>query len=862
MVLGEGSVETDYREDLADEVKEYRHLLVYEGERLVDAGVILRPDVTAEGVSITTRALDWHLGDDVAGPFIDDREYISGQEKLSNPTWADGWEFWEVPSEGTWRIDASTGLPLTASMGPNEWPLENEVIASDEKAHAPPGAQFRGAVVLSRDAPYAVGKIRLRHAYDGKFEHPDISSSFASWLMHVRDDITIQPSDPKGWIDGPLARVHTGTANVLLNGDFEEGLLHWLIGGFGGAGNWYIGTDGGGWAGSPSYALTTPAESPNPNEPLKYMLYETDIIVEPGDEWEMRCVVRRHAGAGGDGWAQMACGLVDAVTGNIGGWEISESVGGDVDSIIDTVEGSWRILRGTFTIPEGTNKLRVFMQVHGHGQGQWDFDYASLHRTKGNRCAISSPEYTLIPGRTYRWTTLFHSDPRVVGDGTLRLQAFCHDGDVSQDRGPMTVEGTELGVTDDALHRVVWDFEVPSGLPRVVFQLWSEDVYGDGYVWVGRGTIRDNDPSTTYVETASGITAGPGTLLALTSTAPVGSKEAHLEVVAEAYGLGWRLDSASFTRVTSDPATGEDVARDCLVNPATNQPLLTGGRIFPMGVLNFDYWVQNQDCHKLLTELCMTGLVEPKPEYRMNPDGTADVGPAELVCQDWAPDSDEPVVWGPRDFTVVESMGVSRDHEDAPTDVKVVGADRTSASGEETTYVGRASTDLGSEAVGWFGEPMSRTMLAEDSTLNHADLADSYAAYVLDQSRPRVTVTIQLQGSGLLPPVREGDWVYVYNPEAGLEDPNQDGRLSDGTPVHPVRLRIVSLTRALSVGDHRVEIRRPDGTTWPIPSELVHWEAASGLTLELGDPPAEFNADPQGGSAPRQWIRRVASKRG
>lgn len=981
MALGQGDYSFDYHPELVAVLKRGWHLWLYEGEEVIDLGVIpTEPEITADEIKVTTRGVEWHLGGETVGHLIEEKEFVNGVNKLSNPDFSRGLNEWDVPEETLWALQGSQMVAL-APPPPDPFApatLEDEpgddIFSSEESWKVKPGYEYNIWLYGYRDHSSGAGRLRLRVVWDGNFQHPELAKSYTAWRLatsalqtalpsglfadvrgHGRDGTpVIQWPDTGGanqtwrledhgggevyiisaesglaldvfgegiadgtavivwpfhgranqrWVIEPhetnpfffrLRSVHSGRyltvpgdsptqgvgleiwlangaigqywfqaprggmtrfsggdplgvfgesiriqsqrPNLVRNSDFANGLADWIQTGTWGTVSGPHGisayTDGGG----PTFKDLKADADPHV-EGLQ--LYP----VKAGETYWFEGWCAPTADTDGAGIVTLYVGdpTVDAT----GPWD-------EILRIDSSYDQRWRFHGRPVTIPEGVTHIGPQFSAHNHTTGRWMFANMKLFRTHGNIDRAYGPYIPVSPERNYKATVPYYSDV-ALEEGLVQMRAVA----ISATRPPIALDGPPLGLSGGHLQRAEWDLSTPSGYDGIFPVLWSSDVI-TGAVWAGPWSIRDSSTETAIGDLVSSNTAAaaPDLLLSDYVTAPKGSKKVHLEVVKETDSTGWHVTYVGIARTGTPIATGESVVRDCLRNERTGGALLPEGRIGQSGRIWFDYEVLNQTKRQLLTAVSRVGLTIPPREWRFNvEDASLDWDIAEALCTDWAPDSDHPVVFEEDGFYVVEPLQLTRDDEEAAQAVKVIG------NVVETTdlpIVGTAD-ETDPEALGWFNEPQHRTLVVSESSLDHPSLAAAYAAYRLALQQPRLTVTIILNGVRLLPKVQPGDWVYLYKPEAGLSSNDHQYTTARGRVINPMRLRITEIRRNLSRPSHRLVVRRPDGSTYDIPSDWVHWEDEDSVELVLGDRPPEFATDPQGGAAGRQLLRFLAS---
>lgn len=227
-LMGLGSCQVDfiYDPDLYDELEPGRHLQFFDGERHFATVVITSRTPTPEGISITGLAPDWALGLDQEGPLIVDHEFVAGNDKLSDGTFAYGDLFWKLAGGSLWTI-AVGGASLAAGGT-----VDDALVPDDKFEDVVPGQQYQATVVVDR-ASGDLGRLRLRVIYDGRFATPnllpngDLVDGSDQWGVATDLAVVEDPDNPGGFMlkAGPSTR-----PDKVVNGDFGQGpLVGWTL---------------------------------------------------------------------------------------------------------------------------------------------------------------------------------------------------------------------------------------------------------------------------------------------------------------------------------------------------------------------------------------------------------------------------------------------------------------------------------------------------------------------------------------------------------------------------------------------------------------------------------------------------------
>jgi hypothetical protein len=851
-LLGPGSISADfdYTDDLAALLVDYATLLFRRNGELIASGVILSPGLSVDGITVTGRSLDWHMGQEGDGPLIRERTYLSGVSLLTNgdfhlwghvgndpanpvPTHVAA-EFWTLDQATNWEIrPGPSGGPGTAVVA--FAPFANDPLASADTVTVKPAQVYRLAADVTRSAGSGLlGRLRLRLALTGRFATPDLGSPYAAWGPSTGAGITLT-TDPSGVVPGPCFEIHAPIPNRAPNGEFDDGVG--LNGWVQGSGAWFPITDGTAWS-PPTYAMTD----------TSVIVAGTKILESsadggvtapaapqhavPGERWEIRLVIRPHAGSGADGEAWGRILLFNGAT-LVGYMQTSGHIRAEAPG--------WTIERQQFDIPDGVDGF-TFAAAVAHTAGQWDFDSGTAIRVRGNIDTREGPAIPVVSGRGYRWEVPLRIDLPASGlvDGTVQLRVRC----TGADRPDVVLQGTTLQTTKAGKQFASYLFVPPSGYDTAYPQIYTADLSKSTYV--GQGTIRDADPSTRDLDIVSPMT---GTDLHLTGdlAIPDGAETAHVEVVAEDSAVGWSTTRVALTRIDQAPTTVADVLRQLLVHPTTGRALFDAGVVDAPGYLKHDWPILNLNNRQAWVQLCRTGLARQLLEWRLRPEGTMDVGPAESVFTDRTD-----FVLTRHDFRLLSKLRRTRSVETRVNDVLVVGAEKVTGTGSKTQVKGEVvNSSLG---VDHRGNPIIRARVVSDTSINQGQWADERASYeAVHDADPKLTLHISVSDWLSLSRFVTGDWLYFFDEESGLVDLTREMRDADGERAWPVRLRVQTASYKLGPGPFTVSVLQPDGSEYEIPDELVRWSDSTGAEFDVGDPRPEFALDSAGGASGDQF---------
>lgn len=839
MAVGGISVDLNHTpevyEDLWDEANNRPHnlylLVVDADDNLAYPPFVLRRvDGGEEGLSIGGPGILWEFGAGGVGPPIEDREYLSGANKLSNPLnpaapLVPPDLMWSVGDSG-WVIGA--GFATVAGSVDN---LEDQLLLSEESWPVVEGASYTASVDIGRIVgTESYGRLRLRMNFrGGPFVHPDQLPAFSTWDPSTGTDIGEHDITYDGGSDSFIAGP-SAMPNLVVDGEMDNGPLtaDWIE-----VSTWGQGTDGG-WNGA-NYAF-------NDNSGFEVLVSTHPISVVQGQKYEARFVGRANPGSpatDGQAWMQMALA----------------TIAGPPYTRIDTpaLKGpmpttDWNIVRYQFEIPEAHISMTAILLATDGTTGRWDYDTVTLIRTEGNVDFATSPIFAITPGRSYRWTQPVVTDVG-VRSGTVSLAMVCFVAT----RPAIILQGPSVKVTGGATEVIEWEFTPPSGMDVCMARIVCQDVVGGSVRFPQAGaSIRQTDTSTVVPETV-GPLASAGETMTLTVAAPVGAKDVHVELVAEAYGIGWVASGFSLIRDTDDPATGDDIVADLLVNLLTGLPLSIGaGDINCPEGIPYDWRQINLTNRAALDHYC-TVVSLPVREYRLTASNPPllDVATAALLWPDPGPAS----AFLPDDIDVEEIAPPATDIADRATEIVVLGNERELVSGGTLLITATAQVP-GPTEEGLNLNPIARRKYVSDGTVDHLGYAQARADDLAEQeANPAWAVKVTLSGTDeyevdRAKAIESGQTVYLYKPDAGIIDTANETTIN-GVEVFPRRGRVLELQR-----DHgpsyRVVMLAPDGEMWDLPGVILSEDDRTQVTV--GDRlPLEWTADPQGGLASKQY---------
>lgn len=859
MALGDWAFDLDWDPGLWADVLASSHVLLYEGEKLAYGGVLLDRTPAREGIAIGGPGPLYHLGlDKDRGPTILDREYLACTDKLSNGAFELEDLYWKTAEGTKWAVREVDGEPRAGVWAAKVTsdPAKDDVLVSEEPFPAAVGQQFIAAVWVKRPSG-AVGKIRLRTVYEGRYDPANLltNGNFESgpgvgWT--VADDFSVVT-------DGAMARSGTKVLRCgpttklqwIENPSFEDDLDHWS-----GSADWTV-VSGNTVSGVPQFRTGTKGlKLDGPFAGRRVMSYDPDTGVPAVNPITPVTSGERYRY---EGFVKTLADPIDELPGiGVVYFVMLQTNADDPDERVyiegprfdphNATDEDWRASTLEFDIGEGKTHLVPMIYGFDVVQGFWCFDDITLTRIKGNRARQPHSSVSVTPERTYQLL------------GTVRSDLTCTEGRVrfvvkysAVNRVDVYAESGWMERTDDEWKLLDMSVTPPSGYDTATVYVEQEDIVG-GRFWVDDVALTDQDRSTVVTDVVSAATGTSYVELSSQTTAPEGTERVRVEVVAEADAGGWVVDDVSIARVGTPAITGE-IVEALLKHPETDNDLLLPGTIIGTDTILYDWRIRYLIARDALLHLSRAGVCSPVREYRvrLNADGdpVLDWGTADEIF------AERNLLYAGEDLVFPEAPTVRRSWHERLARVLVVGAERQLPDGRRVLITGEASNGDG-EALDWFGEPVSFTRIIEDSTVDHVAYANARAREEADKvAEQREAIRLQLADWRVLDDFDVGDWIQAYKPEAGLEDLSNPMDDAAGRTVFPKTVRVLSRDRQLGPG-FRLELRRNDGALIDV-TDRVHWEQANSAQVELGDLLPEFVVDSQGPAAGVQFRRFRAS---
>lgn len=827
--LGSWTLPLEWDPDLVEVLVDGTYMLLWWGEELVAAGVKTDDEPDKDLLTVGGVSPEWALGLDAIGPTERDKEYVSGRNKLSNGAFIDGEDLWKITEGSKWTVPELGPARTTADFD------KDDVLASSETFESRPGNRYRLKITAGRDDG-AIARLRGRLVLEGRFDPSDLlpglgDSTDAS--EHAGDTSVVGSTI----VMGPVTR-KTG----LSNGGFETGDFS----GWTPSGAWSI-------VGGTTFEGAYCAACSDTDGGLNYLTPDVDpgtpgsqpIDVKPHERWEVKGAIAKASGT--DGFVS-----IDTFLNNLDltQQQWSQLMWFSPDQIDDT---GWRSTTIEIDIPDGMEWLWVQPQVFSQTAGSWYFDAIQATRLIGNSARRRLGTVALTPERTYKLLAPAAADAACT-QGTVKFAVLFQGAgrpDQIVESQPVDYQAKDRTLLD-------FSFKPPSGYDSATVWLVATDVLGGAISVLEKPTLTLDDKTRTIVD----LLIGPGLASAgdyeLEVMAPIGTEKVHVELVAESLGRGFFVFAVELTR-TETPWSSADVVRDLIRNPASGTPILLEGRLFGAEAIQHDWHVLNLTRRAELQQFSRTGIALPFREWRVYVD--PDLGPmldwgtpAEIFTDHRGPEA----VLLETDFDVITPPKVARSSKNVITDVVVIGADRQDTDGGPPSKVtGQAATSA--EVLDWWGQPLERTQVVTEPTATHRSLAASLAAYRASLANA-VNENLRVFLSDWRPRGLRfvaGDTLYLYKPEAGVEDPANPMVIDERT-VFPKGYRVTE--RLLRPGPgFRLEFRPPGRAPIVLERDAVRWEDATVAELTLGNPRASFVNDPQGGSVAAQWRRFRAS---
>ncbi len=715
----------------------------------------------------------------------------------------DIWEPW--PGDGVNGSDAvkTTGWSTAGRPGPGREIIKYlRADASDgggiETYDVIPGDQYRAEAYWA-GAPGTEGHVYI----SVMIPHPSVPDHDIWW---VSNELHAPPNDAWQWHVTVIENISIPDNRFDLNALAEvhnHGLGHWKL---------------------DHFTITRTRGN------RAKIVSDTLIPVEVGTDYEVSALMRN-----GD---DMKVGSVRVGVELQGPGVETQSEGEDKNS----TDFVWDRAARTVRPADGYTTARFFVAAQDVIGSMW-VDHFILLQLNNNRTTITGSAFPLTPERTYTVSCRFHSGAALDG-GNIRIDIHLFRPGYPDVIVPSPAQEGTGG------ERRLLEFSMtpPSGYDEGVAVVTFTDVSGDNF-YAGDFKVIDNDTGTAVFD---GATENPSLVSPFVeAVAPDGTESVRVSVLVEQGTSSWTLGGLSLVRTTADPATGNDIIADLLVHPYTGLPVgIVAGTVNCPEVIPFDW---RQIKMTLLAALAhyVDVISEPVREFRINPaiPPTIDVSTSPFVVR--------PIVLMPHDLDVEEVIDPTVDVTNRATVIEVIGAEVQTLSGQPLLITATAEVP-GDVERDINNNPIVRTRPVSDATIDTFGYARAYASdQALREAFPGMVVDATLTGTPYQRgPYDVGDWLEVFKPESNIHDLTNP-KTVEGVPAFPKVLRVVSREREHGP-QFRVEMMRPDGSTFPLP---VNHSERDATKLTLAERRLfEWEADPMGGATGQQYLRDRASK--
>lgn len=866
--LGGGELTARYDPEFVDEAKPYRHVVFYRHGKPFGAFVILAPTVSREGVTLSGYGPGFWLGTDNDGPVIENREYIAGNnqldfgdfEALDALNFPEGWDRDDGSRWARTHDDVHSGshaISVTGGLG------KDDVLKSSQPRDVPAGALVRASCWALHVAG-TEDRVRLRTVYEGRFAQPDLlgDTSFipdidnptTHWANESEFEGDITFPDDDTIVMGPITQ-----PQYVENGDFATGdFTGWVTVGPAESDIFPSAPVAPSHSGDYAAAIVSLAD----NE-FGAIEAATGPGVAVGETYRLQGYAREIVGTTGE--AKLTLILTnDNATSDFA----SSGVVRGSDFPGGSAEGQWKVLTLDYEVRAASPQVlsilpRGEVQIDNTG-GEFQFDDITLTRIKGNHAQVTAPKLEVIPEKSYKLFAPMRGSwsSSATRNGTVHYLIVIESSSDRADLPALVLQSTDVDVSQSSSKMVLeHTFTPPSGYDRAKVMIVGTDLQG-GSVRITKPTFRCEDTANYVIDRVIGPDVASYTMFTQDSVAPVGTQKVHLEMVGENIipGSIWHVDDVEWHR-TEAVTSPEAMVDDFLRHPDTDEYLVNPGTIHDLGDSQVDWYAHNLTNRTALLKLLQGGRLSPPREFFIDADNKIHVGLPEELFEDRAPQDDGTgFVFIEPDLLLLSRLEVKASVEDYLTRVKVIGQALQRKPPLPDAYIkGSASTTIPG-ARDWNNNPVLRTRLVEDSSITFAAAANARAADELDAaSAGGQSLSLELSEWSAWGTFDVGDWLYVYKPEALLQDLGNPMNDRSGRRVYPARKRCLSRKLTMAPGDgFEVKIRRPDGTFYDVPDRLVRWDKATRATIELGDVRVDFTNDPQGHAAGVESVRRRA----
>ena len=243
-------------------------------------------------------------------------------------------------------------------------------------------------------------------------------------------------------------------------------------------------------------------------------------------------------------------------------------------------------------------------------------------------------------------------------------------------------------------------------------------------------------------------------------------------------------------------------------------------------------------------------------EFRMNNDGTLDVGPASSIFtghENNEPEAiivrrlsgQDPEIKGYEGYDLTTEFNA----EDYVSRIELIASNY----GKEVNLGQADQKDIPYKDL--FGNPLERIQLISENEIPESMRDIRAEAYLNEYNKIDRTLNVGLVDYDISGDINVGDIIYVYDPEVGFEDTQADATLENrdkfeiayqGQILNPVKIRVMGLSFPITTG-MGVYYRDKDGDYTDI-TDYVNFEVGS-TQIEVGSTTPNINQDLRGSAS-------------
>ena len=927
MALGSWSLDLDYsesaKESLFKDDGNPRKLwaLVYdENDALVYPPLpLLWGKPSKEKIEIGGTSILWDLGGTEAAPTIDDREYLSGANKLDNPVFA------LDPPDLYWRrVAENSGWSITTGFAALAAVLDaDDTLEVDRNYPASPGQEWEaGATILGS------GRWRVRLLFTGKFNPPNLFPPLATPAWDEQVTNNPMADEPAFVLDGGVLKAHTPFPiyQLILNGSFVDLFDHWftdLPPGFGDT-QWVA--DG---SGAPDLPDSVHYEGSGIITSDVVITNGSDVLTSATADWTSPDVTNWIV-EGPDIPAYTYVLNVSAP----GTLQISAPATADHLAGDQAVAFRPQQTNRTYLTTDAENAATTLSQYPVTKGERFTLVGNVMHTANANGAAtVSFAKYKLA------------TDEHLEGLFLEQAASFSTGGQVTLSttvEGPVKSIFKETTIEDETTGLGVFIELKGNTDGRWWFSNFRLYRFGGNKDWIEAAAPVDLTPERTYefrisclpgpllnkeakarllvhltsadrppvTVTSSdqgpmkeGETATP--VITLDVTPPSGYTQATAELMIEdtyndvfSFGEMTIVDkdhsTMVFDTIATDPsgavtvtttapdgtesvrmqvvgevaAAGSVLAAELIrttADPATGDDIIADLLVHPSTGLPVGIAAGTIDCPEVIpfdwrqVKLTLLAALAHYCDVISEPTREYRINPAlpPTIDVSTSPFVTRPIVLLPTDVDVEDVPDPTVDVTNRATEIDVIGAEVQRLNGQ-TTLITAKATVPGAVERDLNNNPIVRTKQISDGTIDTFGYANAYAAdQALREASPGLVVDVTLTGTNYTRGALDvGDWLEIFVPESNIKD-DDNPKTVEGVPCFPRVMRAVARER-----DHgpsfRVVMLKPDGSTFPL---AVNHSERDATKLTLADRRLyDWEADPGGGATGAQYLRDRASK--